>query len=498
LAHRQKSRDLETDCLLDCRSFAEFELWHIPWSSHMSLQDIPKKLEELKQYKHIFVYSHSDARSKQAVWLLNASWFEGVVQVLWWFEQRKHTIWSYDSNKKRSSIQQFFIVSGITILLCLLLSLLVSNWFLICVALISLLFLLASQKEAFVSQWMSYMPWNQSRVALTVREFHNKKSTIHIHQFVNNTQQTYSYAVWSENMMCIIDPDKDIEQYIDFSHQHQCTISAICLTDMASDFVLWHHRLAETTTAPVYVSPTIQQQSPYTHITQDAVISLGDARIVGHTWATTDDSMYYTIQEQSWHTFAIVTWKEFLFDTYPLSYTADQTARNDYFQHRYSIIQQIMQADNSVMLFSRKKIQDMTYCTIADQRFHKDTLWHLPQEQYIQRWKKQTHMAFAYQAYTHTINRQSKTSYVSDIPFLSHLDTHTTQDILDVRTFWQQKKYILRGALHIPYGNNFLSICRAVCTHTTKRRLLAQNDTQARNALHILSMIGYDTMIQSV
>jgi len=109
-----------------------------------------------------------------------------------------------------------------------------------------------------------------------------------IEQFFLGCLAHASYVVSSEGIAAVIDPQRDVDLYIDFAKQHNLKIAHIIETHLHADFVSGHHELAERTGARIYLGEDAQATFPHTAIKDGDTLQFGNARFnflhtPGHT-----------------------------------------------------------------------------------------------------------------------------------------------------------------------------------------------------------------------
>ena len=109
-----------------------------------------------------------------------------------------------------------------------------------------------------------------------------------IEQFFLGCLAHASYLVASEGIAAIIDPQRDVDLYIDYAKQHDLKIQHIIETHLHADFVSGHHELAERTGARIYLGADAHATFPHTPIKDGDTLQFGNARFnflhtPGHT-----------------------------------------------------------------------------------------------------------------------------------------------------------------------------------------------------------------------
>jgi hydroxyacylglutathione hydrolase len=111
---------------------------------------------------------------------------------------------------------------------------------------------------------------------------------IQIEQFFLGCLAHASYLVASEGIAAVIDPQRDVDLYLDYAKQHNLKIEHIIETHLHADFVSGHHELAERTGARIYLGQDAAATFTHTAIKDGDTIQFGNARFnflhtPGHT-----------------------------------------------------------------------------------------------------------------------------------------------------------------------------------------------------------------------
>jgi len=111
---------------------------------------------------------------------------------------------------------------------------------------------------------------------------------VRIEQFFLGCLAHASYLIASEGIAAVIDPQRDVDLYIEFAKQHNLKIEHIIETHLHADFVSGHHELAERTGARIYLGADAHATFPHIAIKDGDTLQFGDARFnflhtPGHT-----------------------------------------------------------------------------------------------------------------------------------------------------------------------------------------------------------------------
>ena len=97
-----------------------------------------------------------------------------------------------------------------------------------------------------------------------------------------------SYVVSSEGIAAVIDPQRDIELYLDFAKEKNLRIAHVIETHLHADFVSGHHELAERAGAKIYLGAGSGATFPHVAVKDGDSIQFGECRFdffqtPGHT-----------------------------------------------------------------------------------------------------------------------------------------------------------------------------------------------------------------------
>lgn len=111
---------------------------------------------------------------------------------------------------------------------------------------------------------------------------------VQVEQFFLGCLAHASYLVGSEGIAAVIDPQRDVDIYIDAAREKGLRIEHIIETHLHADFVSGHHELAERTGARIYLGDGCGAIFPHTAVKDGDSIQFGNCRLdfiqtPGHT-----------------------------------------------------------------------------------------------------------------------------------------------------------------------------------------------------------------------
>jgi len=109
-----------------------------------------------------------------------------------------------------------------------------------------------------------------------------------IQQFFLGCLAHASYIVASEGIAAVIDPQRDVDLYLDYAREKSLSIEHIIETHLHADFVSGHHELAQRTGARIYLGEDAHATFAHIAIKDGDTLQFGNARLdflhtPGHT-----------------------------------------------------------------------------------------------------------------------------------------------------------------------------------------------------------------------
>lgn len=109
-------------------------------------------------------------------------------------------------------------------------------------------------------------------------------------QFYLNCLAHASYLIGDEqtHTAAVVDPQRDVDQYLAFAAEHGLRIDHVFLTHFHADFVAGHLELRDRVGAKIYLGAAAQAEFPFTPLRDGDVVDLGQVRLLaletpGHT-----------------------------------------------------------------------------------------------------------------------------------------------------------------------------------------------------------------------
>src|SRR5712691_5045829 len=111
-----------------------------------------------------------------------------------------------------------------------------------------------------------------------------------LHQFYLNCLAHASYLIGDEatRVAAVVDPQRDIDQYLAFADAHGLRIAHVFLTHFHADFIAGHLELRDRTGAAIYLGAAAKAEYAFTPLRDGDRVELGSVRLQaietpGHT-----------------------------------------------------------------------------------------------------------------------------------------------------------------------------------------------------------------------
>src|SRR5678816_4358887 len=118
-----------------------------------------------------------------------------------------------------------------------------------------------------------------------------------LHQFYLNCLAHASYVVADERSgtAAVVDPQRDVDQYLAFAAERGLSIRHVILTHFHADFIAGHLELQEQTGATIHLGRSAQAEYAFIPFGDGDRIELGDVRLEAlETPGHTPESVSYT------------------------------------------------------------------------------------------------------------------------------------------------------------------------------------------------------------
>lgn len=324
-----------------------------------------------------------------------------------------------------------------------------------------------------------------------------------------------SYMVADAGQAVVIDPQRDVEQYLAWANQHGATIKAVIETHLHADFVSGHVELRQRTGAQVYIGH--QAQAAFEHVP----VRDGDELVVGNlvlhfleTPGHTPESVCIALTDpqKSQEPLLVFTGDTLfvgdvgrpdLVSTKGLSST--QMAQRMY----HSLRRKLLSLPDAVQVYPAhgagsacgKAISNKRSSTMGHERQHNWALQPMSESQFVSQLTQGLSAAPAYFAHDAELNRQGAVP-LSKLTALSPLSAHAVQQaqaggaqVLDVRDSVAFGAGHVAGALNIGLDGAFAAWAGRLLAFNRPIVVVATDADHAKEAAMRLARVGEESVV---
>jgi glyoxylase-like metal-dependent hydrolase (beta-lactamase superfamily II) len=328
---------------------------------------------------------------------------------------------------------------------------------------------------------------------------------------------SYMIADEETKVAAIVDPQRDIDQYLRDAEERGFQIRYVFLTHFHADFVAGHIELRDKVGARIYLGDGAQAEYEFTAVKDGDVVEFGNVRLSilatpGHTPEGISILIYdLTVSDRKPH--AVLTGDTlFIGDVgrpdllASIGVTADQLADMLY----NSLHEKLLPLPDETLVYPAhgagsmcgKQLGDEPYSTIGDQRRYNYALQPMPREQFKAMVTADQPDAPDYFVHDAVLNRQDratldKTMEGSVQPLDLNRVLQRQQEgaqVLDVRNAADFAGAHLAGTINIPLDGKYASWCGTVLDKNQPIVVIADEGRQ-EEAIMRLGRIGFDQVL---
>jgi len=319
-----------------------------------------------------------------------------------------------------------------------------------------------------------------------------------------------SYMFGSDGQAAVVDPQRDVEIYIEAAERHGLQIRYIFETHLHADFVSGHKELAERTGANIYIGKAAEATFPHVGVSDGSEVHVGRCLVnvlatPGHTLESI--CLLLTDEEKSPTPFAVLTGDTlFIGDVgrpdLSKTYTPPQLAGMMY----DSLHQKLMTLPNEVLVYPAhgagslcgRNMRAERSSTIGTERLTNYALQIKDRDEFIQQMTANLPARPDYFLEDAAINRAGATP-LTDLPELQPVapaELRKEMDdggiALDVRPVEQFAAAHVPGSINIALSGQFASWAGAVLGLSARPILIAETPDQVNEARLRLARVGIE------
>jgi glyoxylase-like metal-dependent hydrolase (beta-lactamase superfamily II)/rhodanese-related sulfurtransferase len=315
----------------------------------------------------------------------------------------------------------------------------------------------------------------------------------------------------------VIDPQRDIEQYLADAEELQCTIGHVFLTHMHADFIAGHLELRDRVGATIHLGAQASAEYAFTPMADRDQVRLGGVRLsVLQTPGHSPESISILVFDPQYDEdlpYAVLTGDTlFIGDVgrpdlrASLGWSADQLASMLY----DSLHDKLLPLPDDTLVYPAhgagslcgKNLSTDTVSTVGEQRKYNYALQPMTRERFIEIVTTDQPDTPAYFTYDAVLNSRERPTLddalarglrpLSLEELLEHVESGA--QLLDTREQVEFEGAHIRGALNIGLGGKFATWCGTLLEHERPVVLVADPGRETEAATR-LGRIGFDRVV---
>jgi hydroxyacylglutathione hydrolase len=320
-----------------------------------------------------------------------------------------------------------------------------------------------------------------------------------------------SYLFGSDGQAAVVDPQRDVEIYIEAAKKQGLQIRYIFETHLHADFVSGHNELAARTGANIYVGKAAEASYPHSGVVDGSEVHVGRCRVnviatPGHTLESL--CLLLTDEEKSKTPFAVLTGDTlFIGDVgrpdLSKTYTPPQLAGM-----LYDSLQKLMALPNEVQVYPAhgagslcgRNMRAERSSTIGTERLTNYALQIKDRDEFVRQMTSNLPARPDYFLEDAAINRAGATA-LADLPQLTPISPadlnarlEQGQIALDVRPVDDFAAGHVPGSINIALSGQFASWAGAVLGLSSQPVLIAATEDQISEARMRLARVGIENL----
>ncbi|MGA2740792.1 MAG: MBL fold metallo-hydrolase [Bryobacteraceae bacterium] len=333
---------------------------------------------------------------------------------------------------------------------------------------------------------------------------------MYFEQFYLGCLSHASYMAGSEGIAAVVDPQRDVEIYLDTARQNNLRIEHVIETHLHADFVSGHRELAARTGAKIYVGARAGAQFPHVAVSQGDEIAFGQCRLrfletPGHTLESI--CVLVTDLDRSPDPFAVLTGDTlFIGDVGRPDLSPDHTPQQLAGLLYDSLHRKLLSLPDDVRVYPAhgagslcgRQMSTERSSTIGDQRVKNYALRAASRDEFVHLLTDALPDRPAYFARDAEINRAGAGA-LDELPPLLDLEPgdlprlqQSGAIVLDTRPDVQFAVGHVPGSVNIPLSGQFASWAGALLGLETNLLLVAENRECALGARMRLARVGIE------
>lgn len=343
-----------------------------------------------------------------------------------------------------------------------------------------------------------------------------------IKQFEDKNLAHYSYAIYSNGEVALIDPARNPKQYYDFAKQKNAKITTVIETHPHADFVSSHLEIHNSSNATIYVSKLLGAEYPHETFDEGDAIVLGNITLKSlNTPGHSPDSISIVAIDENGKEQAVFTGDTlFIGDcgrpdlrekAGAITAARAELAKQMY----YSLREKLMPLADSVLVYPAhgagslcgKGLSEQNTSTIGAEKISNWSLQNMSEADFVKELLADQPFIPKYFPYNVAINKKGAEAYAASIAKVPRSEPITSADsakalkpgvlVIDSRPQEQFKKSHLKNAINLMNDTKFETWLGSIVNPEEAFYLIAENEYVLNELIERTAKIAYEPQIIS-
>ena len=336
-----------------------------------------------------------------------------------------------------------------------------------------------------------------------------------IEQFEDKGLSHYSYAILSESdrQVVLIDPSRDISQYLAYAKNNEATIVGVIETHPHADFVSGHLELHQTTRATIYCSSLVGAGYPHQTFDDGNLIHFGNITLKAlNTPGHSPDSISIVLMHDGKDKAVFTGDTLFIGDCGrpDLRESAGKlTAKREDLaaQMYYSLRDKLSMLNDDVVVYPAhgagtlcgKSLSEANSSTIGDEKLSNWSLQNMTEAEFITALLQDQPFVPKYFPFDVEINKRGAKNMaqaIANVPIGLNNQVNSRIYIVDTREEKEFKKGHLPGSINLQNGGKFETWLGSIIAPDEPFYLVAENEEILKSLILRSAKIGYEPFIK--
>ncbi|MFZ9846786.1 MAG: MBL fold metallo-hydrolase [Flavobacteriales bacterium] len=341
-----------------------------------------------------------------------------------------------------------------------------------------------------------------------------------IKQFEDKNLAHYSYAIYSEGEIALIDPARNPKPYYDFAKEKNAKIVAVIETHPHADFVSSHLEISQDMGAAIYVSKLLGAECPHQAFDEGQNITIGKIKLKAlNTPGHSPDSISIVVENETGKDEAVFTGDTLFIGDCGRPDLRENAGnitakRADLAKQMYhSLRDKMLPLNDEVLVYPAhgagslcgKGLSAANASTIGDEKKRNWSLQNMREEEFVVKLLSDQPFIPHYFTYDVAVNKKGAEGFSKAVNKVVRREPITCTScakalkndvlVIDTRQHLQFKKSHLNGAINLMNDTKFETWLGSIVQPHEAYYLVAENEEILTELIERAAKIGYEQNI---